>query len=297
MIIDRANLETAFKGFKSVYNEAFAGAPSHIDTVAMRVGSGSAEEEYGWLGQFPSLREWIGDRVVNGMKGHGFKIRNRKFESTVSVKRDDMADDRFGIYKPLFSEMGRVTKQHPDTLAFALLTGGFTETCFDGQSYFDPEHPQEVDQSAAPELVSNMQAGDGPAWFLLDCSRGVKPIVFQERETYEFQSVTDGHDYNVFMKDEYLYGIRARVNVGFGLWQLAFGSKAGLTAANYAAARAAMMDFRGDRGHLLGITPTHLVVPPALEVEARTLLGSDVIDGSSNVWKGTASLIITPYAA
>ena len=147
------------------------------------------------------------------------------------------------------------------------------------------------------EMVSNMQAGAGPAWFLLDCSRGVKPIVFQERETYEFQSVTDGHDHNVFMTDEYLYGIRARVNVGFGLWQLAFGSKAGLTAANYAAARAAMADFRGDRGQILGITPTHLVVSPTLETAALTLLGSDVIDGSSNVWKGTAELIITPYAA
>jgi len=70
---------------------------------------------------------------------------------------------------------------------------------------------------------------------------------------------------HVFKNDEYLYGVRARVNAGYGLWQLAFGSKADLTAANYAAARAAMMDFRADGERVLGVRPTTLVVPPSLE--------------------------------
>lgn len=67
------------------------------------------------------------------------------------------------------------------------------------------------------------------------------------------------------MTDEYLYGVRARANAGFGLWQLAFGSRAPLTAANYAAARASMSSIKGDQGRVLGIRPNVLVVPPALE--------------------------------
>ena len=50
------------------------------------------------------------------------------------------------------------------------------------------------------------------------------------------------------MNDEFLYGVRARVNAGFGLWQLGFGSKDALNEANYAAARAAMMGFKSDGG-------------------------------------------------
>ena len=29
---------------------------------------------YGWLGKFPSLRKWVGDRVIESMKAHGYQI-------------------------------------------------------------------------------------------------------------------------------------------------------------------------------------------------------------------------------
>lgn len=77
-----------------------------------------------------------------------------------------------------------------------------------------------------------------------------------------------------------------------------FGSKAPLTAENYAAARAAMMGFKSDGGRMLGVSPTVLVVPPALESAALHLLNTETKDGGgSNPWKGTAELIVTPYAA
>ncbi len=109
--------------------------------------------------------------------------------------------------------------------------------------------------------------------------------------------MTASTDHNVFINDEYLYGVRARVNAGYGLWQLAFGSKSTLDASNYAAARAAMMDFRADGGRILGIDPTTLVVPPSLEDAALTLLNTESnAGGGSNPWKGTADLIVTPFA-
>ncbi|MDT8857013.1 Mu-like prophage major head subunit gpT family protein [Paracoccaceae bacterium Fryx2] len=100
------------------------------------------------------------------------------------------------------------------------------------------------------------------------------------------------------MNDEYIYGVRARVNAGFGLWQLAYGSKADLTEETYAAARAAMMDFKSDGGRILGVPPTVLVVPPSLESAALHPLNTETKDGGgSNPWKGTAELIVTPYVA
>ncbi|MBX8801578.1 hypothetical protein HBA92_12510 [Ochrobactrum sp. MR28] len=294
MIINNENLRNLFTGYKTSYRMAFTAAVSYRDKVAMTVPSSTSEEVYGWLGQFPQMRKWYGDRQIKNLSAHGFTIKNEKFESTVSVKRDDLADDRYGIYNPLISEMGRTAKCHPDTIIFALLSDGFETKCFDGQNFFDKDHAQ-PDGNGNETSVSNMQDGNGPSWFLLDTSREIKPIIWQEREDYEFQFLNSDNSDHVFMRDQYLYGIRARANAGFGLWQLAYGSKADLTSDNFAAARAAMMDFRGDENQLLGVSPTILVVPPALEAKARALVYSDQIEGTSNIWKGTVELIVSPY--
>ena len=36
--------------------------------------------------------------------------------------------------------------------------------------------------------------------------------------------MTKETDENVFMRDEYLYGVNARDGVGYGFWQMAYGS-------------------------------------------------------------------------
>ncbi|MEO8531360.1 MAG: Mu-like prophage major head subunit gpT family protein, partial [Deltaproteobacteria bacterium] len=195
-------------------------------------------------------------------------------------------------------EMGHLARMHPDEIVFALLRAGFTTNCFDGQFFFDTDHPTTL-SDGTQSAVSNMQSGAGPAWYLLDTSRAVRPMIWQEREAYTFESLDRSTDPNVFFSNEFLYGVRARVNAGFGLWQLAYGSKAALTPANYAAARAAMQGFRTDQGRLLGIMPTTLVVPPALESDALSLLNTEIATGgaSSNPWKNTAELVISPYVA
>lgn len=298
MIVNEANIDLAFRGFKTVYTDAHSKAPIYYDKIAMTVPSSSRDEAYGWLGQMPQLREWLdGDRVVKDLSAHGFTIENKKFESTVSVKRDDISDDRLGIFTPQFSEMGHRAAQHPDELIFNMLTRGFSETCFDGQPYFDADHPG-VDADGAETTVSNMQAGSSAPWFLMDTSRAMKPIIWQEREKYDFQSLTNINDVKTFLSDLFLFGIRARVNCGFGLWQLSYGSKAELNPENYAAARAQMMTYRGDQGRILGVNPTTMVVSPEHEEAARRILNSENAGGGeTNPWKGTAELIVTPYLA
>lgn len=297
MLINEQSLDLVFKGFKATYTDAYLQAPTHKDKVAMTVSSSGRDETYSWLGQFPQLREWIGPRHVHSLKAHSFTIINRTFESTVAVKRNDISDDRLGVFKPAFSEMGYLARNHPEELIFGLLAAGFETACFDGQNFFDADHPQ-TGKDGNEISVSNFQDGSGPAWFLLDTSRAVKPLIWQERETYEFQTVVSPNDAHVFKNDEYLYGVRARVNAGFGLWQLGYGSKATLDQASYAAARAAMMDYRSENGRILGINPTTLVVPPALEDAAlRIVNAANGAGGESNPWKGTAELIVTPFVS
>lgn len=295
MMVNEANVELAFRGFQTVYNAAFDDTKSFRDTLAMVVNSKTSEENYGWLGQFPDLRRWLGERVIKDLQTHGFKIVNELYESTVRISRDDFEDDKLGVYQPMYKEMGRVAKQHPDRMLFALLSTGFLTPCYDGQPFFSEAHPRSGKAGDASPAIANMQSGALTPWYLLDLSRAIKPMIWQERVKYDLQAITDPTNPMVFMLNDFLFGVRARVNCGFGLWQLAFGSQLDLSAANYEAARSAMMRFSGDEGQLLGITPTHLVVPPSLEGKARQLLTADVIANDSNIWKGTAELIVTPY--
>lgn len=298
MLIKASNLDLVFKGFQTVYSGAYLAAPTHWDKIAMQVSSEESEETYGWLGQFTQLREWIGPHEVKSLAAQGFTLKNRKFESTVSVPRENISDDKVGVFKLAFSEMGQLAKTYPESLIFPLLASGFDTLGFDKRPYFDTDQPGRLDKDGAETTTSNMQDGAGEAWYLLDTSRAVRPIIWQTRENYEFTSITSPTDHSVFITDQYTYGMRARVNAGFGLWQLTSGSKATLNRANYAAARATMMNFRSAEGRILGIKPKVLLVPPSIESAALKLLNSELgSGGETNEWKGTADLIVTPYLA
>lgn len=64
-------------------------------------------------------------------------------------------------------------------------------------------------------------------WFLLDTTRAVRAIILQQRSDVpvEFSALdsTNPSD-TTWWHDRYFYGVRARYNVGYGLWQTAFGA-------------------------------------------------------------------------
>lgn len=291
MIVTPQALTALFTAFRAEFQKAQAATPTDWQRIATEVPSTTKSNTYGWLGQFPMFREWIGDRVLKDMAAHSYAILNKKFESSIGVPRDDIEDDEVGVYKPLFEEMGRASTAHPDELVFALLKAGLTTTCYDGQNFFDTDHPvfPNTDGTGTAVSVSNYQEGTGPAWYLLDVSRALKPIIFQKRRNYALKAMTALDDEKVFMTDTFRYGVDARVNAGFGFWQFAYCSKAPLTADNYAAARAAMKDFKADGGRPLGIRPALLVVPSQLEGAARKLVVKD--ENGGNEWAGTAEVL------
>ena len=249
----------------------------------------------GW-GDISDLREWIGDRVVKALVLHDYAIRNKPFEQTIGVSRDAIEDDTYGIFGPRFTMLGDNAKRHPDKLIFALLKAGFATNCYDGQYFFDTDHPVTVNGVTAS--VSNSGGGTGAAWFLLDTTRPVKPLIFQKRRDYKLVTLDRETDANVFMRGEYLYGVDARVNVGFAFWQMAYGSKQTLDADSYAAARAGMQSLTNESGSSLGIMPNLLVVPPTLEGTARKLLKNEFnAAGATNEWYGTADVLQVPYLA
>ncbi|MFZ5746367.1 MAG: Mu-like prophage major head subunit gpT family protein [Pseudomonadota bacterium] len=297
MIINSGNLRTLGTGYKANFQNGLGMVTSQRGLVSTQIPSTTGREEYGWLGKFPGMRKWLGDRVVNSIATHDYAIKNEDWEDTIGVPRNDIEDDNWGIYAPMFTEMGRATEAHPDELVFALLKAGFSTPCYDGQYFFDTDHPV-LDADGKPTSVANTDGGSGTPWFLIDDSRALKPIIFQMRKAPQFVAKDNPNDDNVFHRKEYLYGVDARYNVGFGFWQFAWGSKQTLNATNYAIARAAMMGMKGDYGRPLGIMPKLLVVPPALESAALKIVNNELgSGGESNEWKGTARVEVVPWLA
>lgn len=292
MIINQANMASIYRSFKTIFNQVFENTKSQYKVVAMEVPSTGRTENYKWLGNFPTMRKWLGDRVIKDLEGFSYTIENENFEATFSVDRNDLEDDLVGVYRPLAEGLAYEAKKHPDRLVFDLLKAGFSTECYDGQYFFDTDHP------VAGASVSNSGGGSGDPWFLMDLSRPVKPIILQRRKPPEFVALDQPQDDNVFMRNKFLYGVDDRKNVGFGLWQLAYGSKDTLNATNYEAARAAMMGFKNDEGSVLGVQPTHLVVPPTLESEGLKLLTiMNDAAGAGNPWFKTAELVVAPWLA
>lgn len=283
-------------GWSGVFMQGFATAETHYRDIAMVTKSNTAETGYPFLGQMPQLREWLGERRLKTLQIHGFAIKNRKFEDTIVVERTAIEDDVCGVYTPMFRELGDEAARMPDRLCFELLKAGFTTPSYDGQNFFDLEHPTK--NEAGEEVpVANFQEGDGPAWYLLDTSRSIRPIIFQERIPFDKLTRVDADDHpHVFTRDQFVYGIRGRANAGYGLWQLAYASKAPLTLENYELARATMRGLRGDEATLMGVKPTTLVVPTQLEGAGRRVAVSTTREnGATNEWAGSVKLIDTHW--
>lgn len=299
MIVSSGNLRTLGTGFNAAFMRGLGEAPSQRALIASTVKSTNGREEYGWMGKLKGMREWLDDRVMNSISTYDYAIKNKDWEDTMGVDRNDIEDDNIGVYGTLFAEMGSAAGAHPDELIWAALKAGFNTNCYDGQFFFDTDHPV-IDADGNTQSVSNTGGGAGAPWFLIDTKRTMhlKPIIFQERKPLTFVSKDKMDDDNVFFRKQFIYGVDARYNVGYGLWQYIYGSKQPLTAASYAAARAAMIDMKGEKGRPLGMLPDLLIVSGSNESAGLKILNNELDGaGGTNEWKGTAKLEVVSWLA
>lgn len=297
MIINTAALTALRTAFNAKFKNGLGQATSMYAQVATIVPSTTKSNTYGWLGKVPNMRKWVGERVIQSLSEHSYTVENDDYELTIGVDRNDIKDDNLGVYDPLFTEMGAATAAHPDQMVFAAYKAGWDEECYDGQSFFDTEHPV-IGADGKKTLVANTDGGSGAPWFLLCTNRAIKPVIYQEREKPQFVAMDSPTDSNVFTNKQFLYGVDGRNAVGYAFWQMAWGSKQTLDADHYATARAALSGMKGDHGNPLGLVPNLLVVGPSQESAARKLLNSENgAGGETNEWKGTADLLVVPWLA
>jgi phage major head subunit gpT-like protein len=295
MIINTEGLARLYTAFSAVFNAAYQETPTWHEQVAMTVPANTRIMDYKFLLDFPMVREWIGDRQISSLEPQAYQIESKDWEATIEVDRNDIEDDQLGLYNPIVAALAQEAKRHPDRLMADLMLGGFATTCYDGQYFFDTDHP------VGSGTASNFGGGSGSPWYLLDTSRAIKPFIFQLRRGVQLVRMDGQEDEQVFMRKKIRYGVDYRGAAAYGLWQMAYASKESLSPTSYAAARAAIMSLANAEGRPLGIRPSLLVVGPTLEAEAREILQAQFIIGDpavggtkKNIWQGTADLLVVP---
>lgn len=279
-------------GLKTIFFNAYKSVTPIYTQLTTEVASNKSSEEYGWLGATPELRKWIDERAPKGIKENGFVLKNEDFEASIEVDRNAIDDDQYGHIKTRISQMGiQAGKGYDKHLAAVIEANGL---CYDGQNFFDTDHPQEDGTTQ-----SNYQSGSANAWYVVDLSQGVSPFIYQNRKSLEFVAMDNADDIENFMRKKLYYGVDARFAFGLGDWMTAYKSKATLNAANVEAAITAMKNLKDETGMLKGINPTHIVVSSTDEFTAKKLLDPTVVavttDPSAAVLKGALKVVVLPY--
>lgn len=140
MIINDGTLQGLRTTFSAAFNKAFETTASNKEKIATTISSTTKLNTYGWLGDFPAMREWIGEREIKNLNEKAYTVRNKHFEVTVAVDRDDIEDDNLGMYTIQMSQMGNSAKEHQDTMVIEMLPKGFEEKCYDDQAFFSGSH-------------------------------------------------------------------------------------------------------------------------------------------------------------
>lgn len=288
------------KGLKAEFIQQFASEATLLDKLATVVPSNSDGETYAWLGESPTMSEFVDTRQIKGFSDTTYTITNKTWEATMAVLRSELEDDNTGSIRLRVQQLAQKARRHVNKLLVDALINGTTDLCYDGTAYFGNSHTARGEQSSAQDnllagsgttvaaLKTDVQAAmaammnfvdergepfwedfnpsefvavvppgifhnfreaieatvisnttntmsgsigqvlpaarlsDADDWYLLYTGGVVRPLIFQDRMGMEFTAL-EGDTETAFKNERYLYGVRARYNVGYGFWQ--FGVK------------------------------------------------------------------------
>ena len=164
MLVNKSTIAGVFLTLKTTFMNAFDAAPSQWQQTAMLVPSSSGQNDYTWLSKFPKMIKWIGDKAIKQLEAFKYTVVNNDWEATVEVDRNDIEDDNLGIYGPQAQMAGFSARQLPDEIVSDLKNNGFANLCYDGQYFYDTDHPVgEAKTSTANKATTALSAATAAA--------------------------------------------------------------------------------------------------------------------------------------
>lgn len=162
MIVNKAALNNVFTGLKTLFHNALTAQTGTWQETAMEVPSTSSEEDYVWLERFPMMRKWIGEKHVKNLKAGRYTAKNEDWETTIAVKRNDIEDDKLGVYNTQAQMAGASAAELHDIILDELKNNSFTNLGIDGQPYYDTDH-EVAGASVSNKLTTALSAATAAA--------------------------------------------------------------------------------------------------------------------------------------
>ena len=266
MEINATTLEAFNQELSLIFNGALGKAPNVLLSLATLVSSKTKLNTYGFMNALKGMRKWVGPKRVNSLATTAYTIVNDPYEDTIGVKRDDLEDDQIGLLPATIQDFAQQADNWPDQLLAALIKVGTTTLCYDGQYFFDTDHP------VGDSSVANMSGSGGvQPYYYLQTNRPLKPFIFQTRKKPTFVPMVAPTSENVFHLAEFLYSIEARGAAGFGFWQMAYRCTDAIAAGTFTTCRTAMNGLKDDEGEALGVEPDTILVGVSNRTAAETL--------------------------
>lgn len=289
-------LEALTVNMSAAYTRGLQTVTPQYLKIASEVPSSGSSNFYGWLKDLPQIKEWVSARQLVELGSHGYQIANKTYEASIVIKREDVEDDQIGKYSVISEQFGKEAALFPDKECYGLLAAGFSTLCYDGQNFFDTDHPLETTPATTfSNVVGDPLTDTGNPWFLIDDTQVVKPIVYQKRRPFDFQTQNATSEYTWF-NNKFAAGVDGRAGVGFGFPQTAIGSKAALSEANFEAGKQQMASMKKSNGTPLGTMATKLVVGPSNEAAARKIVQREFLDnGASNPYYNNVEIVVSRH--
>lgn len=137
MDINRTNMQALFTAYNMVFRDAFAAQVDNVYTqFTMPIKAGTSQIDLPMIEQISGMRTWTGPREIKNLSSKKLSIVARKFEDTISVKRDDVEDDQYGLYNAVFQTLAVNAANMPGDIVSEMLANAANAKWLDGAAFF-----------------------------------------------------------------------------------------------------------------------------------------------------------------
>jgi phage major head subunit gpT-like protein len=151
------SVRALFTRFYNTFDQGLQSSATDLGVLAEQINLPEGESaSFEWLGGFPRFREWIGQRYVHGLAQRAFVITTKPYESTIAVDRFKFDDNTLLSKDRVVRGMAAQAANLPRDLLLDLLVNGHARPAYDGQNFFDTDHPIVPDGSTGTQ--SNYQS-------------------------------------------------------------------------------------------------------------------------------------------
>lgn len=144
--ISAGTLTAMYTNARALFNVTYREQTNLYPQFCTIIKSKSLTEQYNFAVGLGSMKEWVDERKLGKWATESFEKTNEKFEDSISVTRDEIEDDRLGLFGPMIQEMAIGARQFYDERVAALINQhiGDVETTFpagfDGVPLFAIDH-------------------------------------------------------------------------------------------------------------------------------------------------------------